>query len=70
MQTDADAGWGFVLENLNVHCSVTLVGYVAEQEGIDCRQLDKPLRIPQAQNAVVLETFKFSQDTAKCIRRA
>ena len=35
MQTDSDAGWVFVLDNLNVHCSATLVGYVAELEGID-----------------------------------
>jgi transposase len=35
VQTDSDAGWVFVLDNLNVHCSATLVGYVAELEGID-----------------------------------
>lgn len=35
VQTDPDAGWVFVLDNLNVHCSVTLVGYVAELEGLD-----------------------------------
>lgn len=27
------AGWVFVLDNLNMHCSVTLVGYVTELEG-------------------------------------
>jgi len=41
VQTDPDAGWVFVLDNLNVHCSVTLVGYVAELEGIDKRTLGK-----------------------------
>ena len=41
VQTDPDAGWVFVLDNLNVHCSVTLVGYVAELEGIDPRTLGK-----------------------------
>jgi len=35
VQTDSNAGWVFVLENLNVHCSATLVCYVAELEGID-----------------------------------
>jgi transposase len=35
VQTDSDAGWVFVLDNLNVHCSATLVDYVAELEGID-----------------------------------
>ncbi|MEO2036305.1 MAG: transposase [Planctomycetaceae bacterium] len=36
-----DAGWVFVLDNLNVHCSATLVGYVADLEGIDKRTLGK-----------------------------
>ena len=35
VQTDPNAGWVFVLDNLNVHCSETLVCYVAELEGID-----------------------------------
>ena len=41
VQTDPDAGWVFVLDNLNVHCSVTLVGYVAELEGMDKSTLGK-----------------------------
>ena len=40
-QTDLDAGWVFVLDNLNVHCSATPVGYVAELEGIDKSTLRK-----------------------------
>jgi len=35
IQTDAEAGWVFVVDNLNTHCSETLVRYVARQEGID-----------------------------------
>jgi hypothetical protein len=35
IHTDAEAGWVFVVDNLNVHCSETLVRYVARQEGID-----------------------------------
>lgn len=35
IQTDPQAGWVFVLDNLNVHCSKTLVCYVARLEGID-----------------------------------
>ena len=35
VQTDLNAGWVFVLDNLNVHCSATLVSYVAKLEGID-----------------------------------
>jgi transposase len=35
IQTDAEAGWVFVMDNLNIHCSETLVRYVARLEGID-----------------------------------
>jgi len=33
--TDPDAGWVFVVDNLNTHCSETLVRWVARLEGID-----------------------------------
>jgi transposase len=32
--TDPEAGWVFVLDNLNIHCSETLVKYVAKECGI------------------------------------
>jgi transposase len=35
IRTDPEAGWVFVMDNLNVHCSETLVRYVARLEGID-----------------------------------
>jgi transposase len=35
VQTDAEAGWVFVADNLNIHCSEALVRYVAGLEGID-----------------------------------
>lgn len=35
VQTDAQAGWVFVVDNLNTHCSESLVRYVARAEGID-----------------------------------
>ena len=35
IQTDAEAGWVFVVDNLNTHCSETLVRYAARLEGID-----------------------------------
>jgi hypothetical protein len=41
VQTDSDADWVIVLDNLNVHCSATLVGYVADLEGIDKNTLGK-----------------------------
>jgi transposase len=33
--TDPDAGWVFVVDNLNTHCSESLVRYVARLEGIE-----------------------------------
>ncbi len=35
VQTDPTAGWVIVLDNLNVHCSESLVMWVARLEGID-----------------------------------
>ena len=35
VQTDAQAGWVFVVDNLNTHCSESLVRYVARVEAID-----------------------------------
>ena len=35
VQTDPEAGWVFVVDNLNTHCSEALVRYVARLEGID-----------------------------------
>ena len=41
VQTDAEAGWAFVVDNLNTHCSETLVRYVARLEGVDETTLGK-----------------------------
>ena len=35
IQTDAQAGWVIIVDNLNTHCSESLVRYVARLEGID-----------------------------------
>ena len=35
VQTDTQAGWVFVVDNLNTHCSESLVRYVAQLEEID-----------------------------------
>lgn len=35
VQTDPLASWVFVMDNLNVHCSESLVRYVAKTEGVD-----------------------------------
>jgi hypothetical protein len=39
--TDAQAGWVFVVDNLNIHCSEMLVRYVARLEGIEDSTLGK-----------------------------
>ncbi len=41
VQTDAQTGWVFVVDNLNTHCSEMLVCYVARLEGIDESTLGK-----------------------------
>jgi len=41
VQTDAEAGWVFVVDNLNTHCSEMLVRYVARLEEIDESTLGK-----------------------------
>jgi len=41
IETDTQAGWVFVVDNLNVHCSEMLVRYVARLEGIDASALGK-----------------------------
>jgi transposase len=42
--TDADAGWVFVVDNLNTHSSESLVRYVARLEGADEETLGKKNR--------------------------
>lgn len=41
ISTDPEAGWVFVVDNLNTHCSESLVRYVAALEGIDQAALGK-----------------------------
>lgn len=41
IQTDVEARWVFVVDNLNTHCSEALVRYVARLEGIDESTLGK-----------------------------
>lgn len=41
VQTDPEAGWIFVVDRLNIHCSEDLVRYVARLEGIDEKELGK-----------------------------
>lgn len=41
VQTDPDAGWVFVVDQLNVHCSASLVCWIAKLEGLDLETLGK-----------------------------
>jgi len=41
IETDPASGWVFVVDNLNTHCSESLVRHVARLEGIDQSQLGK-----------------------------
>lgn len=44
VQTDPEAGWVFVVDRWNIHCSEALVRYVARLEGIDEGELGKKSR--------------------------
>lgn len=41
VKTDPDAGWVFIVDQLNIHCSEELVRYVADLEGIEQPTLGK-----------------------------
>jgi len=53
--TDPQAGWAFVVDNLNTHCSESLVRYVARLEGI------KPSTLGQKGKAGILESMASRQ---------
>ena len=57
IETDPKAGWVFVVDNLNVHCSETLVRYVARLEGIDESTLGKKGRSGILQSMATRKAF-------------
>lgn len=57
IQTDPQAGWVIVVDNLNVHCSETLVRYVARLEGIDESELGKKGRSGILRSMATRKTF-------------
>lgn len=57
VQTDANAGWAFVVDNLNIHCSEMLVRYVARLEGIDESSLGKKGRSGILQSLATRQVF-------------
>jgi hypothetical protein len=57
VQTDAEAGWVFVVDNLNIHLSEMLVRYVARLEGIDESTLGKKGRSGILQSIATRQAF-------------
>ena len=53
--TDPQAGWAFVVDNLNTHCSESLVRYVARLEGIE------PGALGQKDKAGILKSMPSRQ---------
>ena len=53
--TDPQAGWAFVVDNLNTHCSESLVRYVARLEGIE------PGTLGQKDKAGILKSMPSRQ---------
>ncbi len=50
IRTDPEAGWVFVVDQLNIHCSEALVRYVARLEIIDERELGKKKVVRESSN--------------------
>lgn len=57
IETDPDAGWVFVMDNLNVHCSESLVRYVARLEGIDETELGAKGKFGVLQSMATRQAF-------------
>ena len=53
--TDPEAGWVFVVDNLNTHCGESLVRYVAQLEGID------PSTLGQKEKSGILKSMASRQ---------
>jgi len=62
VQTDAKAGWVFVVDNLNTHCSEALVRYVADLEEIDKSELGKKGKSGILKSMATRKAFLSSRD--------
>lgn len=68
VQTDAEASWVFVVDNLNVHCSETLVCYVARLEGIDAGSLGKKRQVRDPQISGDQTSVSFRACSSNSVR--
>lgn len=70
IQTDPHAGWIFVVDNLNIHCSASLVKYVASLEGIEASSLGKKTNegfsFPRSHDKPSSPTFTIACDLSFC----
>ena len=62
IETDPQAGWVFVVDNLNTHCSETLVRMVARREGIDESTLGKKGKSGILQSMATRQAFLAQRD--------
>ena len=75
IETDSASPWVFVVDNLNTHCSESLVRYVARLEGIDQSELGKKGKFgvlkSMATRQVFLQTAAIESGSSICqnIRR-
>jgi transposase len=62
LSTDPEASWVFVLDNLNTHCSESLVHYIADLEGIDQATLGKKGRCGILKSVASRQEFLSNRD--------
>lgn len=62
VETDANAGWVFVMDNLNTHCSESLVRYIADLEGIDQSTLGRKGKCGILQSMPSRQAFLSDRD--------
>jgi transposase len=62
ISTDPEAGWVFVLDNLNTHCSESLTQYIAALEGIDQDALGKKGRCGILKSMASRQAFLSTSD--------
>lgn len=62
IQTDPSAKWVFVMDNLNVHCSESLVRFVALDEGVDASTLGVKGKAGILQSVATRQAFLMERE--------